>query len=156
MVVWINEWMIEQREWFGAVFFTILPTFIYIINTHPSKYKSINFLTSMSLFSFSNFSRNFCVILSCSFCNSILLCMLVMSAVREVTPNSITPKSSTPSFIFLSSASCVDRIVSLGTTRLKKKKAAPYFELMNKKKKSFEHFSVEMIFRIFKFSFILD
>ena len=27
------------------------------------------------------------------------------------------------------------------TTRLKKK-AAPYFELMNKKKKSFEHFSV--------------
>ena len=38
------------------------------------------------------------------------------------------------------------------TTRLKKK-AAPYFELMNEKKKSF---SVEVILKIFKFSFILD
>ena len=41
------------------------------------------------------------------------------------------------------------------TTRLKKK-AAPYFELMKKKKKSFELFSVELILKIFKFSFILD
>ena len=38
------------------------------------------------------------------------------------------------------------------TTRLKKK-AATYFELMNEKKKSF---SVEVILKIFKFSFILD
>ena len=37
-----------------------------------------------------------------------------------------------------------------------KKKAAPYFELMNKEKKLFESFSVEVIWKIFKFSFILD
>ena len=37
-----------------------------------------------------------------------------------------------------------------------KKKAAPYFELMNKKKESLKDFSVEMIWKIFKFSFILD
>ena len=41
------------------------------------------------------------------------------------------------------------------TTRLKKK-AAPYFELKNKKNKWFEHFFVEVIWKIFKFSFILD
>ena len=41
------------------------------------------------------------------------------------------------------------------TTRLKKK-AAPYFGLMKKKKKSFELFSVEVILKIFKFFFILD
>ena len=37
-----------------------------------------------------------------------------------------------------------------------KKKAAPYFELMNKKKESLKDFSVEMIWKIFKFSFIQD
>ena len=40
------------------------------------------------------------------------------------------------------------------TTRLKKK-AAPYFELMNKENKLFESFSVEVIWKIFEFSFIL-
>ena len=38
----------------------------------------------------------------------------------------------------------------------KKKKAAPYFELKNKKNKWFEHFFVEVIWKIFEFSFILD
>ena len=37
-----------------------------------------------------------------------------------------------------------------------KKKAAPYFELMYKKKKLFENFSVKIIWKIFEFSFILD
>ena len=36
------------------------------------------------------------------------------------------------------------------------KKLAPYFELMNEKKKSFEHFSDKVILKIFEFSFILD
>ena len=40
-------------------------------------------------------------------------------------------------------------------TRLKKK-AAPYFELMNKKKKSFKSCSVEVIRKIIKFASILD
>ena len=41
------------------------------------------------------------------------------------------------------------------TTRLKKK-AAPYFEWKDKKNQWFEHFFVEVIWKIFKFSFILD
>ena len=42
------------------------------------------------------------------------------------------------------------------TTRLKKKKAAPYFEWKDKKNMWFKHFFVEVIWKIFKFSFILD
>ena len=38
----------------------------------------------------------------------------------------------------------VETVTSVYTTPLKKK-VAPYFELMNKKKKLFEHFSVELI-----------
>jgi len=41
------------------------------------------------------------------------------------------------------------------TTRLIKK-AAPYFEMINKKMKLSKHFSVKMTWKIFKFSFILD
>ena len=48
-----------------------------------------------------------------------------------------------------------DGIRVVTTTRLKKK-AAPYFEWKDKKNKWFEHFFVEVIWKIFKFSFILD
>ena len=44
---------------------------------------------------------------------------------------------------------------TFSTTRLKKK-AAPYFESMYKKKELFDNFSVKGILKIFEFSFILD